>query len=660
MPPVTWVDSGEDMMKFVRHVKDTRECALDTETTGLNLWKDYVLFWSACPEENTRYCFSPEMLAIYDQELSQDPDISWYFTNMNFDFNMMSNTPAEGLNRNVRIPVGDSYCTLSMDWMRDENREGQHGLKETSRDYLGLHLPPFKEVFGNWLKKETLPERLMRAMREDFDRSISYAASDAWASYRLFHHIKGDLENMHNLDGDDLWSYFNTIEMPFGRVLHNCCRRGIMVDTGYLSDLIPDIEYQMQKIQQKVNRLAGKEVNPNSPKQMREFFIDTLKLKPIKYTKGGTSGERQPSTDEETMNVWAAQGVPAAQLIVQYRGLRKTLGTYVKGLIKHADGNLRIHPTLTQHVAVTGRLSSRDPNLQNIPRPDNDVFHIRSAFVPKEDHVFVVADYEQLEMRLMAHYSGDRNMVDVINKGWDIHCGTASLMFGHKYEDIIAANKKKKAAAQDPSITMTKLEKDMCFSRSAAKNIGFGLNYGKGPKALAEELGVSVDRAKELIETYFTPYPNVRRFIDGTKQFICDEYCVETILGRPRRFHEMETIGPVINKYGRWDKNHVDGRMRGNLSRAERQSVNSVIQGSAADVAKMAMLACEHDEELQNLGVGMLLQIHDELIFEVPEENVKEAMPIIMDNMEHPFPDDLRVPLSVDAGVGYTWDTAKA
>jgi len=268
-----------------------------------------------------------------------------------------------------------------------------------------------------------------------------------------------------------------------------------------------------------------------------------------------------------------------------------------------------------------------------------------------------VLDYEQLEMRLLAHYAQDANMIDVIRKGLDIHTGTASLMFGYNYEEIKAAIKKQKLAAKDENIILTALEVAMCFSRLSSKSIGFGINYGEGPKKLAKTLGVSVQRAKELMAQYFEPYPAIQDFIKGVHAYILDHAKVETILGRPRRFHEMVEIGKMLDRRSRWN---LPGSAKMNLARAERQSLNSVIQGSASDVAKMAMIKCEFDQRLIQLGVEMLLQVHDELLFEVPEENVDEAMPIIRENMEHPFREDLLVPLEVDGGRGYAWSEAKA
>lgn len=646
VPPVTYVDSPEDMMKFVRHVRDTKRCAIDTETTGLNRWSDIVLLWSACPDIQSRYCFTPRMLDIYSEELARDPSIEWYFTNQTFDFCMLSNT-------NAVVPHGNTYCTLAMDWLYDENRQGRHGLKETAKDHLDFDMREFKETFGVSKRGESIQERLLRALEDDFDSAINYASTDAWATFRVFEFLRGKLSSMESFDGTNYWDYFRNVESPFTRTLYNCIQRGIRVNLEYLEELSPKLESEIISHHKNLNRIAGKEINPNSTKQLRELFFDKLQLEPIKLTSGGASGNRQPSTDEECLTKWSEMGVDAAEIVLSIRNLVKIKGTYVDGLRKWVDPEDRIHPTLTQHVTVTGRLSSVDPNLQNIPRPGGDKFGLRSAFIPRDGYVFVVADYEQLEMRLLAHIAEDKNMIDVINKGWDIHSGTASLMFDYNYDELQAALKKKKAATKDKSLQLSELEEKMCFARQASKTIGFGLNYGEGIKKLAKTLNVSEERAKELKEIYFRPYPSVKSFISSVHAFIRDEYMVETILGRPRRFPDLKGLRNIQRKF-------LTGHEKQLLAMCERQSVNSIIQGSAADVARMAMINCERSSRLRKLGVEMLLQVHDELIFEVPEECVDEARPLIVECMEHPFDYGLSVPLSVDVGVGTSWSGAKA
>jgi DNA polymerase I len=661
IPPPVWVDTAEGMMKVVDHIYQTGECALDTETTGLSRWKDHVVVWSLCPDIGTRYCLSREMLHIYEMELAHNCDINWYFTNQTFDFCMLANS-------GVSPPDGPSFCTLAMDWLNDENRQGRHGLKETGSEYCHIKMTDFKENFPK-KRGETLPEAFIRTLDEDFEAAVDYASKDAWATFRVFKSLRSKLRKQFNSKGESLWNYFVEIEMPYTRVLYNMIHRGIKINKSYLQELAPRMKKDIERIERQITRIAEKEVNLNSTPQLRWLLYEKLGLEPFKKTKGGTTGIKHPATDAEVLEKFAEDGVEACRLILENRKLTKSLGTYVEGLPKHADKRGRIHPTLNQHVTVTGRLSSTEPNLQNIPRTEGDIYGLRNAFIPANGYVFCVFDYAQLEIRILAHMSREKNMIDVINKGWDVHTGTASLMFGHSYEDIVAAAKKKKkiAAAKDKqkegkpltpeeqiflTMVLTELEKEMIFARQASKTIGFGLLYGEGVKKLAHTLGVSVDRAKELLEMFFAPYPRVRDYIERCHRMAHVDHYIETVVGRPRRFPTMAAVGHL-----QWHQ--LTGQMRGEIAKMERQATNSSIQGSAADVARRAQLKCEFDPRLRDLGCRMLLQIHDELIFEVPEDNAEEAMPIIKDLMEHPLPFDLAVPLTVEGGIGKSWAQAK-
>ena len=350
-PPVTYVDNPEDMMKFVRHVRDTKECAHDTETTGLNRWRDHIVIWSACPSVDKRYCITRAMLPIYDAELAGDPSITWYYTNETYDFCMLSNS-------GVRPPVGDAYCTLGMDWLNNENRQGRHGLKETMLDYTGIAMEDFNTAFPG-LKEESTEIRILRALETDFLRAISYASDDAYATFRVFHVLRDKLARQELVDGKSLWDHFQDVEMPFTRVLYNMIRRGIMIDSGYLEDLKPQLHHTIQQLERKIVKMAGREINLKSPKQLAWLLFDKMKLKPISKTKKGGA----PSTDEATLQKYADDGVEICNQIMLLRKYSKFNGTYVEGLSKWLDPMGRIHPTLTQHVAVTGRLSSVDPNL---------------------------------------------------------------------------------------------------------------------------------------------------------------------------------------------------------------------------------------------------------------------------------------------------------
>lgn len=674
LPVPEWIDDSERMLQVCREVRDVGMAGIDTETTGKDDWmKDFVLFWSLSTGDGNRYCLSRRMLEIFDQELAGDPHITWAMTNANFDNCML-------LNSGVRQLAGPVHCTLVMDWLHNENRTGRHGLKQTSLDHLGLNMNEFKKVFKKQ-KGETYQDTLLRMMKEEPDKAIDYASMDAWASLALHGFLKKKLEDEPTVTGTTLWNIYEKIEVPFSKVLLQNIRRGVMLDQGWLRQIRVPITEKMDEVLFRFNKMAGTEVNLNSPKQLVELFINKLKKKPIKWTSGGKSGNKQPSVDESVLQIWADEGDEHAKLLMEYRGLSKVRGTYVDGMLNRVGADGRIHPIINQHIVVTGRLSSSDPNLQNIPRPDDDVWGLRGAFMPGTGMTLVAVDYEQLEMRLLAHMSGDENMRGVIRKGWDIHGGTAALMYGVPYEEIEEA-KFLKGWLSDEHVDKTRWPEWVplfCGYRQDAKTIGFGLNYGKGDAALGIDLGISREEAARRKAKYFEPYPRVKEFIEYTNESCRDTLEVHTILGRKRRLLEANADwkeGFYSHRY----KKYVPERPGPLAARALRQAVNSVIQGSAADVARLAQILCEpavmreiglydeHSQVMENCGVRQLLQVHDEVVYEVPTENLREGIAAISASMSKPFryvPEligvdfrELSIPLDVAAGYGEAWSEA--
>lgn len=509
-----------------------------------------------------------------------------------------------------------------------------------------------------------------------------YASLDAWASYTLVDTLTKELDDIVTDDEgtETLRDYYYEVTSPFIRTLWNMERRGFSLDLKAISKLEAPMVKDIANLERNLVRMAGWDVNPNSPKQLRELFFtqdsagnwkDPFGERPRVWSKGGSTGIKNPSTNKEVISAWADKGNPLAKCLQEHRVLKKLHGTYLTGLPTWADKQGRIHTDLMLHGTVTGRLSSRDPNLQNIPSRGEWGQRIRELFIagrygdcvdcpvevlrdvpiPNLDDrtkmTLIVADYEQLEMRIMAHMSQDPTMIDTIREGKDLHSMTAALAGGYDYDEIVAAKK-----AKDP----TDLQKELIEVRAGMKAVGFGLLYGIGAAKLGTQLGLPLEKkknrrtgrtyevcpkAEELISTYFGIYPEVRRFIEDTHHQCEEDLYVQTVRGRYRRLPDILS------------------EERGLASQARRQSVNSIIQGSAADIAVQAMLNCEFSEEMRELGVRMLLQIHDELVFEVPDnpKTVERAKELVKELMENPIP--MSVPILISMDEAFSWGEAK-
>lgn len=651
IPPCEWIETEEQVVEMGTYLGSQWAIAYDTETTGINIGRDTPILFSMSDGKRRfggyfEWCYHP----MIQDNLLKNPHISIIGTSIRFDLHMSAN-------RGIDIE-GDLYDTLVLDWLYDENR-WNHDLKATARDHCGIKMRDFKDVFPFLPTKKGQPpdtagDAIHRKMStpEGAAEAKEYAGLDAYASYKVFEFLRERLKEDMIWDGYSYWDYFQQWEKPFTRVLYNMERRGFSIATGHLKGQIQPILQDMERIKGEIAKLAGHPINPNSTKQLRSLFFDTLGYKPIKWTKGGKTGVKQPSTDAEVLDTWAGEGDLFANKILDYRGLSKTKGTYIEGPLALVDENLKLHTSLKQHGTVTGRLSSSDPNLQNIPRPGNDKYGIREAFVAPPGKILFVADYAQLEMRLMAHFSQDPKMIQAIKDGLDLHCYTVSLMYGVSYDEVFAAKKAKNPT--DWQITLLGY-------RQAAKATGFGLIYGIGPKRLAagltKELGhiVTLQEGKQMIRGYFDIFQRAEQFIKETHEFCRTNEFVQTLLGRKRRLPQINATG------GSGDEDDVNAT--GIAAQARRQAVNSIIQGTAADIAKSAMIRCETDHELNELGAQMLLQVHDELIFEIDDDPdiIALTKKRVTQIMEHPFGEDfeLSVPLPVDGDVAYTWADAK-
>ena len=629
---------------LIREVIDTPELAIDTETTGLTSWKDIPLYWSL-GFNRRRITLHASVLHMFN-EAFDDPYKRWIFANAKYDAHILANVGIE-----IKGDLADVQVMHSLLFS-----DRSHRLKDICNHLLGWRWSDFQDTFGRINAQQTPEQLIQKAERENFQLLVEYAANDAWGTWESYLKLQQLLKEAgtDSLFADKppyirtLWDLFEKVEMLYTKVLWHNERRGILIDQQYLESIAPTAEKEIQQLEREITRQAGFMLNPASPKQLREYFFDKYRtpkgerLKSFKKTKGGKTGVRLPSVDSTFLEMYKGS-VPMAALVLRHRELSKLFGTYVKGLAAVVDPNGRIHTHFGQDIARTGRLSSSNPNLQNIPNVDNDKWRLRGAFIAKPGHSLVVSDYEQLEMRLLACASREPGMIDVIKKGWDIHMGNASMIFDLPYDDIKAAKKMEKLIKSgecSPSDLTSYMQKCLT-ARADAKTIGFGLIYGMGPALLASNLGCSKEEAIEKSKQFMEKYAAIEQF---TKEAVDEAYdygYAFTILGRRRNLPDI--LSPRNNE-----------RMS-----AERQAVNTPIQGSAADVVKMAQLLCFNAHMQRKYDCLMLLQVHDELVFETPDEHVEEVKEEIKDWMEHPFFEDLDVPLAVDINSGKSWADAK-
>jgi DNA polymerase-1 len=399
--------------------------------------------------------------------------------------------------------------------------------------------------------------------------------------------------------------------MPLVPVLAEIERNGFRLDVEALASLGKEMEREMDRMTETITRLAGEEFNFNSPRQLAVVLFEKLGLKPIRKTKTGYS------TDEETLTQLAAQHELPAQILA-CRTLSKLKSTYVEalpGLVNPETG--RVHTSLNQTVAATGRLSSTDPNLQNIPVKGEYGLRIRQAFVATPGHLLIAADYSQIEPRILAHLSRDERLVKVFEQGEDIHLSTAVNIF---------------------NLAPDQITREM---RRVAKTVVFGILYGISPYGLSQTLGIGQQKAREYIDAYFARYTGVKAFLDRTLADAKRLGYVTTILGRRRPIPELSSPDATQRSFG------------------ERMAINNPIQGSAADLIKMAMITVSRRLKAEMPQTRMILQVHDELIFETPESEVDQAKHLVRSEMEQTgVRMGLTVPLKVDVGVGRNWRDA--
>lgn len=673
----------EVLVRLAREVADKPEVAIDTETDGLTLWRCIPYYFSLCwvgdHGKERRLTLHANCLPFFADVFKQ-LDKTWILANAKFDTHMLANVGHELQGRLVDTSVMHALLY----------EEQPHGLKHMAKTLLGWGWTDFGDTFGKirsgycacgatraahandgFCKKTgclqyrqiTALDVLRRMEAQDLDKLVDYAANDAYGTWHVYLTLKRQLESevtMSYLQGHKwlgittMWDYFWKTEVPFTRALYNCERNGLRVNRKYLEELEPKILRQMDQLEREFVATAAAELeargkqarrtNPNSGPQMCALYYDDLGYPPKTWTKGGKSGIRKPQLGEKDLQRFASDGSKSAAVLIELKQLGKQYSTYIKKMPGRLDGNDRVHMRLNQDIARTGRLSSSDPNMQNVTGGEKDRFKLRDAFIPDDGNVMVVADYGQLEMRLLAAAANEPRMIDIFKSGRDIHTGNVEMVFKIPYDEVERCRKlekqvKSKELGED---ALTPEVRRALRLRQYIKTIGFGLNYGMKENSLARRLNIEKSEAIELIENYMDAYPAVRQFFQEAVDIVQETGYAFTILGRRRHLPDI---------------NAADNMAR---FRAERQASNMPIQGTAADVCKMAMIAIDEDSELRNAwGYRMCLQVHDEIVGECPKDYAAEVMARKQEWMENPFPVPLNVPLVAEVGAGPSWGAAK-
>ncbi|HEX7120212.1 MAG TPA: DNA polymerase I [Longimicrobiales bacterium] len=520
--------------------------------------------------------------------LLEDPAVRKIGQNLKYDLLVLRRAGVE-----LR---GIEFDTMIASYVLDPGRR-EHGMDSLALQFLDHRTITYEELCGKGKDQIPIAECAI-------DRVVEYACEDVDVTLRLRDLFRADLERF------ALEDLFEKVEMPLVRVLADMEWAGIRIDTGFFAEVAKKLDRDLALIREEIYKLAGGEFNIGSTPQLREILFERLGLPVIKRTKTG------PSTDASVLETLASQGHALPKLLIEYRQLDKLKGTYVDALPKLVNPETgRLHTNYNQTVAATGRLSSTDPNLQNIPIRTEIGAEIRKGFVPAEGHVFLAADYSQIELRILAHLSGDPAFVEAFRRGVDIHRQTAALVFDVLPEEVT------------PQM------------RGAAKTINFATIYGIGPFALAQRLGTSNAEARQFIDAYFQRFPGVRRYLDEQIEHAKTHGFVETLSGRRRYIPEINSDNYNIRQFG------------------ERAATNAPVQGTAADIIKLAMIDIHNALADGRSSARMLLQVHDELVFEVPKGEVDAARALVKELMEGAFL--LDVPLEVEIGVGENWFECK-
>ena len=586
-------ETAADRKRLIEKLRQNKGFSFDTETTGLDTHSSEMVCMSFAIQPFEAWCVIlpenySEALEIVNEfkPLFEDPAIDKTGQNLKFDITMLRYYDTE--------VKGKMFDTMLAHYLLEPDM--RHNMDFMSRSYLNYEPVSIESLIGKKGKKQGSMRNVETELLKE------YACEDADITLQLRKVFEPLLKE------NDCLDLFEKIEMPLVPVLASMEAEGVKLDIGALKDYSQKLVTEIQEIEKEIYKQAGVTFNIGSPRQLGEVLFDKLNITPKpKQTK-----TKQHSTAEDVLTKLVNKH-PIIQLILDYRSLTKLKSTYVDALPELVNSRTgRLHTSYNQAVTTTGRLSSNNPNLQNIPIRTERGREIRKAFVPRnEDFVLLAADYSQIELRIIASISEDKHMIEDFNEGRDIHAATAARVYGVNLEEVT------------PEM------------RRNAKTVNFGIIYGISAFGLSERLNISRSEAGDIIKQYFTKYTGIRKYMDEQIEFARKHGYVETLMKRRRYLRDINSNNSVVRGF------------------AERNAINAPIQGSAADMIKLAMNAIHREMEKQQLRSRMILQVHDELVFDVFRQETEMLREIIDDKMKNAMP--LKVPVEVDMNTGMNW-----
>ncbi|MFI3157348.1 MAG: DNA polymerase I [Methylococcaceae bacterium] len=593
--------TGQHFNDWLAQLEKAELFAFDTETTSLDYNKARIVgvSFALTPGKAAYVPLAHDYAGVPDQldrsevleklrPLLENPHQPKLGQNLKYDMHVLANhgIALRGIAHDTML---ESYVLNST--------ATKHNMDDLAKIYLGVETIHYEDVAGKGAKQIGFQE-------VSIEQAAPYAAEDADITLQLHQVLSAKLAQQ-----PKLLELYTAIEVPLISVLARIENNGVLIDTAMLAQQSLELSSQIISLEQHAHDLAGQVFNLGSPKQIQDILYDRQKLPVLKKTPKG-----QPSTEESVLQELALN-YPLPKLILEHRSLSKLKSTYTDKLPQQVDGQTgRIHTSYHQAVAATGRLSSSDPNLQNIPIRSKEGRKIRQAFIAPEGRKIVAADYSQIELRIMAHLSADEGLLKAFSEGEDIHRATAAEVFGVAPEQVTT---------------------DL---RRSAKAINFGLIYGMSAFGLAQQLGLSRNQAQSYIDLYFARYPGVLNYMDRIREQAREQGYIETLFGRRLYLPEINSRNAARRQY------------------AERTAINAPMQGTAADIIKRAMIAADRWLYLEKPDAKMIMQVHDELVFEIAQDRLEECTKNIRTIMSAAA--DLDVPLLVDIGIGNNWDEA--